>query len=333
MEESPGSSTVGKLNERQWICFKTLNLESRASNLKFNDDYLLASTYFLSVDLYSLRSNQFLFQYMGHTCSISCFDFSQDLMMIATGSADNTIKYWSMYLDNLDDAYDMKHSMNKLLIKTELNLLWPVRILIEPYNDENQTDGYLLLALCVNGFLFLNYIEKVDDFGQSASNSLDRFGFQFKLKISDTYKSLLCLQTPQLNLSDSFQLNDELVDDELDQLVISNKSCIDFKHAVNSTSLVTIFAITENNSNQTVKMFIRHWKFRKNLQHQMFEFLLSTPFVEKSNTNRLAESDSDFEHLNSWLKDDTNDYLSFLNKRTLNSHEIEQFEIISFGFK
>ena len=151
-------SRVRNREEDEWICFKSFYLQSRASALKFDSKYLLTSTYFLTMDLYSIDSQTILCQFMGHTCSITAFDFmSADLGLICTGSADNSIKYWMI---PSDQPVVNEEPVTSLAIKTEVNLLWPVKITIEKLSttgdDQNE---YLILALCANGYLFLNLVQ------------------------------------------------------------------------------------------------------------------------------------------------------------------------------
>lgn len=183
---SPRNTTNNNTNREntEWICFKSFYLQSRASAIKFDSIYLLASTYFLSIDLYSLESQTLVGQYMGHTCSITAFDFNtRDLALICTGSADNSLKYWTIpsqttsiasgssggcsQLNNIlsDESLATVVATN-LPIRTEINLLWPVKITIEKLlnrkersrNDDDGDEEFLVLALCANGYLFINLV-------------------------------------------------------------------------------------------------------------------------------------------------------------------------------
>lgn len=59
-----------------------------------------------------------------------------------------------------DESAANEEPVTSLAIKTEVNLLWPVKISIEklstPGDDPNE---YLILALCANGYLFLNLVQ------------------------------------------------------------------------------------------------------------------------------------------------------------------------------
>lgn len=177
-----GGCNVDNDNEAAWICFKSFFLQSRASALKFDSCYLLASTYFLTVDLYSLESQSLLCQYIGHTCSITAFDFinSAASSLVCTGSADNSIKFWSIspmqtppspppvpgekfISSSLPASTLPDEPLTCLAFKTEPNIIWPVKITIEPFNRKKSSppagdDEYLVMALCANGFLFLNLL-------------------------------------------------------------------------------------------------------------------------------------------------------------------------------
>lgn len=282
----------------EWICFNSITLKTRASNFKFDDKHLIACSYFLTIDLYCMKNNQFLYQYIGHTCSISCFDYNNDLMLIATGSADNTIKFWSM---NLVDDWDQNKNMSSLLIKTQDNLVWPVRIVIENYSEVN---WYLVMVICANGFLHLNLIEKIQEFIREdesvVENNFDVFNFKFNLKISDTFKAHFNLQSFSENHS-----NDEpdIFQDQSENVVLSNKSWVFFEP---STNLLTVFLIAENNYNQIKKMSIKQWSLSKNIEYDILE--LNSEYVDE----RLFD---------------------FLNRRSIKSHDINQYEIVTFGFK
>jgi hypothetical protein len=332
--------------QKDWLCFKTIQLQSRAANLKFDDKYMVVSTYFLTVDLYSMQSNQLLCQYMGHTCSITSFDFNQSLMLIVTGSADNSVKYWSMHLEesglrkesasprlssslSMGSSHDsgnhiiesMGNAQNSLLIKTEANLNWPVNIAIQPY--ENGSERYLLMVLLANGFIFLNMIDKVDDFvlietesGESGKetfcsasspismNDVNTFNFKYKLNISNTFRSLLSIQNSEFNLNNN-SASENFFDDENSQnLLVSNKSWTSFDA---NHKLLSTYIVTENNSNQSNKLFVREWRVGTSENYEVFD----TQSVETGEENQF----------------------SFLNKRSLKSMNINQFEIISFGFR
>ena len=61
---------------------------------------------------------------------MSCFDFNDTLSLIISGSSDNTLKYWSMNVNNNKD------SIKNLLIKSESNLIWPVKVQLVNYETE-----------------------------------------------------------------------------------------------------------------------------------------------------------------------------------------------------
>jgi WD40 repeat protein len=169
---TPSTTTTNRYNERKrmsdeetatWLCFKSFFLQSRASALKFDANYLLASTYFLTMDLYSMSAERLLCQFMGHTCSITSFDFQSDpLQLICTGSADNSVKFWSMADIINPSAADQvvvapaTDDDPRIPLKSEPNLLWPVKVNIELLDRE--CNEYLVLVLCANGYLFLNLV-------------------------------------------------------------------------------------------------------------------------------------------------------------------------------
>lgn len=280
----------------EWECYNLIQLQSRAANLKFNDTFLVVSTYFLTIDLYSLKTNDFLAQLMGHTCTITCFTFNQELMLIISGAADNTIKFWSMETESLTE----KITTSKLLIKTESNLIWPVRISIEKYEED-----HMCLCLCANGFLFINQINKLEDFvpiGKKIDfkfNPIEKFNFNFKLNISETFKAILSLSEENV---DEFG-NTDLEDTSGLDFNCGNKSRITLEN-----NILTAFIITDNNSSQTNKFFIKKWCISRNLEND-FEF-------------------------SSFNLDEFKKKSCLLNKRFITLYENRtQFEILSFGFK
>ena len=173
-------------------------------------------------------------------------------MLIVSGSADNTIKYWCMESEALPE----KITTSKLLIKTEASLVWPVRIVIEEYEAN---ESFLVLVICANGFLFLNQVDKIADFvadqREADSSFFDKFNFTFKVNISDTFKSILSLSTDD---------DESEVDSDFN---CGNKSRVTYKN-----SILTAYIITDNNSSQNMKFFAKRWHLRKNSDNDEFEF-------------------------------------------------------------
>ena len=142
----------------EWTRFKSLQLQSRASSVRFEDErYLLTSTYFMTVELYCLRRDTLLFQYIGHTCSISCMAMSTPLALIVTGSADNTLKFWSM---RVNERAMLDATAHRLLVASVANVIWPVCVQIMPFESSGhrRRRDHLVVALCANGFVFVNYV-------------------------------------------------------------------------------------------------------------------------------------------------------------------------------
>ena len=278
----------------EWNCFNWFQLQSRASGLKFDDKYLVISTYFLSIDLYSLKTNQFLFHYYGHTCSITCFDFNRDLKLIASGSPDNTIKFWSMDLEEKNS----NSSFNNLLVKTIMNCIWPVKITFQKFDSDN---SYLVVALCTNGFLYVVNVTKFDDFIDKQNSPSDTFNFKYKIKFSDTINYLLDAQLESLSDSPDEQLFDNYYETGI---LVGSKSYVHY-----SDDTLIAYLITENNSNQRIKMYIKKW------------VLCSGENNDESETREFKPVPVD------------NKFLEFLNQKTLRMFDINHYEIIAFGFR
>jgi hypothetical protein len=315
--EESKSNLEPEISKKEWNCVKTMQLQSRAASLKFDDKFLITSTYFLTMDLYSLQTYQLIYQYMGHTCSITSFDFNQNLMLIVTGSADNTIKYWSMDKKGIGSINTVNHqitpSFNKLLIKTEPNLVWPMHIKLVKY-DKKDSSKYFLIALLANGYIFLNEIEKIDDFeseklteDKKTNDQLEfeKFNFRYGLVISNAYRHIFYMQNLDFNLN---QNDENIFDNEnLENLLISNRSWTSFDC---ESMMLSVYLIAENNSNQTKKFFLKKWRLIKNTTYESFELECQ------------EEQDSVYE-----------ENFAFLNKRSLKSLNINQYEIITFGAK
>lgn len=188
-----------------------------------------------------------------------------------------------------------------MLIKSESNLIWPVKVQIVNYETE---DDYLVMVLCANGFLYLCYLEKVDEFKtENGSDEFDVFNFSFNLIISDTYKCLLSVYNDVSTNDLDDVLN--LIDDQQNQnLILSNKSYVSYD--MNRKS-VTLFLITDKNAFRMKKISIKRWLLKKNLDYNEFEI-------------------SKYDHFDE-------SYLQFLNQRSFKSFDINQLEIITFGYK
>lgn len=215
-----------------------------ASDFKFNDDHLIASSYSFnqfSLNLYSLKTNQLEHQFIGHTAAITCFDFNEYL--ICTGSADTTIKIWSIN--------------DKILLNSESNLNWPAKLtIIDDFVITVYTDAYLYIKKCIkeNNISFTNnYI--LDAFPNRLIRNLDN------------------------------------------SIYLSSRTNITY-----IKNILTGYFITENNSNEIVKFYIKKWFYK--LDTNQF---ISVPFDYSS--------------------------LDFLNQFNNPSLEIGQYEIITFGFK
>ena len=261
----------------EWNYFRNFQLNSRATNVKFNDSFLLTSTYFLTVEIYNLETEQFMQQLIGHACSVTCFDFSQELMLVVTGSADNTIKYW-----NLDCK---STNVNDALIASEADRVWPVKINIERYKTD---DSYLIIALCTHGYIYVNHLLRIEDFVPvstgNGANEFDTFNFKLRLKFLKIY--VLDVGVEQLN--------------EIGVL-LSNRSRLKLKD-----NTLVAYLVSENNSNQHIKMFIKKWDLIENEDEQLDEF------GTKENIDM--------------------DMFDFLNQKSIKSCQINAYEIIAFGF-
>ena len=216
-----------------------------ACEILFDEDYLVVSAYYFTLNLYSLDTGQLIFQFTGHTASITCFDFIQNLNLIVSGSADCTTKVWSMSEQNL--------------IKSESNGSWPTKIsILERYESS------FIVILYTDGVVNIRNVKKLND---------------------------------ELNFTTSFNLDAKSELNQEDSIIyLSNKS----RFSIDG-NILTGFFISENNSNETIKFFVKKWAFREANEYE-YETI---PF--------------------------DNSFLEFLNKFRL--LDIGQFNIIAFGLK
>lgn len=233
---------------------------------------------------------------MGHTCSVTSFDFNDNLKIIVSGSADNTVKFWPMKPD------DPKELIIYKAIKSE-NLIWPVKTKIEKYSqDQNE---YISIVLCANLYCYLNFIEQVDDFKNDFEHDKHNvYNFRYKIQISDSIKSYINLKNTFLDNNSSFDFYEE---DEYEQeFLISNKSWILLKNGI-----LSLFLITDNNAFRQKKAFTRQYLVKKNEKDQVFD-------IDFIDSKYCRNNDEHFE---------------FINRMYFETYNIQQFEIISFGFK
>ena len=115
-----------------------------ACDMKFDDVYLVVSAYYFTLNLYSLETNQLIIQFSGHTASVTCFDFNQSLNLIVSGSADTSIKFWSM---------NEKH-----LVASETYGSWPTKITIL-----ERFDSSYIAILYADGVVHLRNVTKLND--------------------------------------------------------------------------------------------------------------------------------------------------------------------------
>ncbi|RNA16765.1 F-box WD repeat-containing 2 [Brachionus plicatilis] len=228
----------------KWTYQKTMTLQSRAQKFSFNDKHLLASTYFMTLGLYSMESEQFLHEYIGHTCSVTGFTFDDELKLVVSGSADGTVKFWPMQPEERTQTI-----INKP-IRTINNLAWIVSISVNHYANND----YLVIILGANSLCYVNLVEKIDDFQDpNDPNAQNTFRFRYNLKISDQYVKFIDMESIYETNSDS------------SALIILN-----------------IFLIADNNSNQNRKVFCQRYSIEKNVPDQCLEVeCMDSPLDEK----------------------------------------------------
>lgn len=255
-------------NNLEWSYEKKMTLQSRAQKFSFNDKYLLASTYFMTVGLYSMESEQFMYEYIGHTCSVTGFTFDNELKLIVSGSADGTVKFWPMQPE------ERPQSVINKPIRTVNNLEWIVSISINHYANND----YLVIVLAANFLCYINLVQKIDDFKDP--NDLDAqntFRFRYNLRIEDEYEKIIDLNSfCETNLFDH-------------NVLISNKSWLNL-----TNKKLTLFLIADNNSAQDKKIFCQSYSIEKNEQFECtqvewMEPALSEKYVEFLNHRFLNE--------------------------------------------
>ena len=81
-------------------CIKVLRTHTVA-DLKFDDDYLITASFDTSAALWDLDNCKSLMLYEGHVAAVFSVDFSVELDLLVTGSADSTVKVWKLKEGNI----------------------------------------------------------------------------------------------------------------------------------------------------------------------------------------------------------------------------------------
>jgi len=227
----------------EWTNFKRLELNTRAIQLKFDNLYLITTTYFLSIEIYCVNNGRFLQKLVGHTCQITCFDFSQYLGLIASGSADYTLKIWSIQTA----SENLSENSENCLIASEFDKIWPIRIQIERCLSSS---CFLLIILSINGFIYVKSIETIND---KQINSLDEKEVNNSQSLNFSESKFLFGSKFNLKLNAQF-IYKNLLNDENDILLLCNRSYLSYY----DKNLVA-YLVSKNNASQQQKVYIRKW--------------------------------------------------------------------------
>lgn len=124
------------------------------------------------------------------------------------------------------------------LITSESNRIWPLTISIVKY-DEND-DIYLIISLCTHGEIYINSVEKIQDFLPSDKPTTNFETFNFR---SNMIFSTKC----DLAIDAQFGYNDVLTLSHISYVKYCNKALV-------------AYLVSDNNSQQEVKMYVKKWK-------------------------------------------------------------------------
>ncbi len=183
----------------EWVCFKVLNLESRALNLKFDEKILIIITFFNTIDLYSLETNQLMRKYTGHMAGITAVTYNSNLNLIVSGSADNTIKFW-----NLKEKKNVLNTIN--------DMIWPVDIRIEFYFD----NYYLIISLNSDNFIYITFIEVFDVDNENGS-TIKFTNNNFKINLNENLVEIIDINfifNKKLHLLQLFEVSKSKINNE-----------------------------------------------------------------------------------------------------------------------
>lgn len=181
------------------------------------------------------------------------------------GSADYTLKYWS-----IETGPDRDTNSNNCQISSESNTVWPVCIKIVKYTD----CIYFVMRLSTQGSLYINSVEKIKDFQRNdgSAKTFDDFdSFNFKAKL--LFSSKICVE-----LDAQFKFLD--CDNEWDYLPVSHKSYLKF-----SEKTLVAYLVTDNNPRQKTKAYVAKWCLDTSDPHKL-------TFIKADNVN------GDYEFLN-----------------------------------
>lgn len=119
------------------MCVLTIRTDSSIASIKFDDRIIIASSYLGHMVSWDSVSGQRLTEYMRHAGAIFTFDYSLDLNVIVSGSADCRIKLWAL--------------SNGYLYKTlSDHSWWVLKVILTPYPAEKgsmQQDRHLLFSM------------------------------------------------------------------------------------------------------------------------------------------------------------------------------------------
>ncbi|KFM69981.1 F-box/WD repeat-containing protein 2, partial [Stegodyphus mimosarum] len=119
------------------LCILTIRTDASIASIKFDDTIIVASSYLGHMVCWDAVSGQRLSEYMRHSGAVFSFDYSQDLNVVISGSADCRIKIWAL--------------SNGYLYKTLTDhSSWVLKVMLMPYPAEKgskQQDRHLLFSM------------------------------------------------------------------------------------------------------------------------------------------------------------------------------------------
>lgn len=108
------------------------------SAVKFDDHFLVTASFDRTAASWDVRTGKQLRCYMGHVAAVFCVDFDARLDILVTGSADGTLKLWSLSKGDLLRTLESPDRSN------EMFRLWILSVQL--YCNTNWHDSFSVLA-------------------------------------------------------------------------------------------------------------------------------------------------------------------------------------------
>jgi len=163
--------------------------------------------------------------------------------LIASGSADFTVKFWSFQTE----SDDLQENSDSCLVTSEFDKIWPIRILIEKCPESGT---FLVITLSTHGYIYVKSVEKINDAILDKSETTSDSSF----KIFDFKKSKLLFGAKfDLKLNAQYIFRDH-INEDASILLLCNRSFLKY-----SNNTLVAYLVTDSNASQSTKVYIRKW--------------------------------------------------------------------------